>query len=511
MYKNIFLPIILFILLTNPIKSQKFPQFDKKMVLREGDFISKRGFYINKKDKRFPKKLSADFITMVVKENRSNGAGKMITIPVLRLHALTSNPKEPVFLFNGGPGGSNLQNFAMFLLNQHDIVMVGYRGVDGSVRLDSKALAKSLVADSNTFKPDHLSKIGLTWRTEVKRYAAQGIDIDGYNVAEMIDDIEIAKTKLGYNKINLFGYSFGSRIAYLYGMQYPESIYRSTIALVNTPGHFYHHAEEEDRILKMYSDIWKRDSANLKRSEDIVQTIQYVFVNLPAKWRRINLDPAKIRFMMYNYLQSVDGASQIFDAFISAKNNDYSGLACLVMMFDLMPVISSTAYGDLMAKGGSADYDSLKNYVEGTDSKENLLGAPFSKFFAVVSYSNCNVKLIPEKLRAQHTSYVQTLVINGNLDIATPLSTAQDLMHYLPNGKLIVLSDYSHYDVWVKQSDVYEKTVEDYFLLGEADEKNFKHMQANLQKPQMSLQKMGKTFYVLKRIGLLKTIARMVR
>lgn len=418
----------------NPALSQKFPNFDKNRILKDGDIIIKQGIYNNKIDDAYPEKLKADYITMAVQENRNNQKSKIITIPVIKLHSLSDNPKEPVFLLNGGPGGSNFQNFAMWLIDEHDIVMVGYRGMNGSVKLDSKAFTKAMVTDSNTFSEEHFKKIGSVWSKELKRYEKEGIDINNYNIVEVIDDIENARVKLGYNKINFFGYSFGTRLAYLFGLRYPNNINYSVISLINPPGHFYHDPFVEDDVLKEYKKLWENDSSNLKRSENIIETLQNVFSELPVKWKKIYIDPVKVRFMMYNYLQSIHGTAQIFDAFISAENGDYSGLACLVMMYDLMPLMKSKGMGDVIVKGSTADYIEGKDYLSLTDSKENLLGAPFSKLFAIVKYSGCAIRLIPDKYRKLDTSRVNTLLINGNLDIATPLSNAKELINYLPNG-----------------------------------------------------------------------------
>ncbi len=508
MNKYVFMLVLLLPCIVIPALSQKYPKFDKISKLNDGDILIKNGIYKNKFYENYPKKLKADHITMAVKENRNDPDSRIITIPIIKLYSLSDNPKEPVFLLNGGPGGTNINNFAMWLLDEHDIVLVGYRGIDGSVKLDSKELAKAMVTDSNTFSEEHFKKIGSAWNKELKRYTKEGIDINSYNIIEVIDDIENARVKLGYNKINFFGYSFGSRLAYIYGLRYPESINRSVIALINPPGHFYHNPEVEDNVLKMYDELWKNDSSNLEQSDNIIKTIQNVFVKLPVQWKKIHIDPAKVRFMMYNYLQSTHGTAQIFDAFISADNGDYSGLACLVMMYDLLPLMRSKGMGDLVAKGGTADYIEGENYLNITDSKENLLGAPFSKIFAIVKYSDFEIRIIPEEYRKLDTSYINTLMINGNLDIATPLSNARELINYLPNGELVVLSDCSHFDLWLKQPEMYKNLMKEYFLSGQVNVEHFKYIPADLGKQEHRLQKMGKSFYTLKRLGLLKIMAK---
>ena len=88
---------------------------------------------------------TADIGTLSAPENRSNPESRLIEIPVIRLRATGTNPAEPVFLLAGGPGESNIwEQPPVWLLENHDIVMVGYRGVDGSVSLDLPEMTDAL-------------------------------------------------------------------------------------------------------------------------------------------------------------------------------------------------------------------------------------------------------------------------------------------------------------------------------------------------------------------------------
>ncbi|WP_159099175.1 alpha/beta fold hydrolase [Aquimarina spinulae] len=494
--------------------SSKFPKFNSNQILKEGDVLIEKGIHKNREHKKYPKKIKTDYISLAVKENRNNPASRVITIPVKRLHSLSDTPKAPIFLLDGGPGNSNLSNNLvknmLWLLDNHDIVMVGYRGVDGSVTLDSKAFEEALMVDTNAFTESHFEKLGMVWKNELIRFKNEGIDIDGYNVIEVIDDIELVRNILGYNKINLFGFSYGTRLAYLSGLRYPESIHRSIIGGISPPGHFVWNPEITDAILKKYGDLWKENSLNLKRSPDIIKTIQSVFLTLPEKWKKIDLDPGKIRVMMFNIMYKTSGVGKIFDAFVAAENGDYSGLALLVMMYDLLPEMENIVWGDLFAKALSSDYLSGTDYINGMNSKNNLLGAPMSKLFSLVSFSDWKIHMIPEKYRKLDTSYINTLMIAGNFDIATPLENTQKMIKYLPNGKLAIFSDYAHHDYSSLLTNTNSITMlKEFYLTGEVLSEDIIHTPAKIGEPKKSPQKMGKKFYRLKRLGLLKTIVKL--
>src|SRR5436305_14681857 len=78
---------------------------------------------------------AADCGTLVVPENRAKRRSRLIALPVIRIHARSAHPGAPVFRLEGGPGLSNMHfKKASRLAGNHDVVLVGYRGVDGSVR-----------------------------------------------------------------------------------------------------------------------------------------------------------------------------------------------------------------------------------------------------------------------------------------------------------------------------------------------------------------------------------------
>ena len=87
----------------------------------------------------------ADCGTLVVPENRGDPHSRLIALPVTRIHARAAHPAEPIFRLEGGPGLSNMHfaNASRFAGN-HDVVLVGYRGVDGSSVLDCPQVVSAL-------------------------------------------------------------------------------------------------------------------------------------------------------------------------------------------------------------------------------------------------------------------------------------------------------------------------------------------------------------------------------
>jgi hypothetical protein len=83
--------------------------------------------------------------TLVVPEDRADLGSRLIAMPVTVIHARTADLGEPIFRLEGGPGVRNMTfPDASRLAADHDIVLVGYRGVDGSERLDCPEVSSAL-------------------------------------------------------------------------------------------------------------------------------------------------------------------------------------------------------------------------------------------------------------------------------------------------------------------------------------------------------------------------------
>src|SRR4030095_5003360 len=80
---------------------------------------------------------AADCGTLVVPENRHQPGSRLIALPVTRIRAGSAEPGVPIFRLQGGPGITNM-NFARAsrFADKQDVGLVGYRGVDGSSKLD---------------------------------------------------------------------------------------------------------------------------------------------------------------------------------------------------------------------------------------------------------------------------------------------------------------------------------------------------------------------------------------
>jgi hypothetical protein len=108
-------------------------------------------------------------------------------LPVVVLHSRARTPQAPVFIFHGGPGLSNLQlqhSYAWALVN-HDVVLLGYHGMDGSVSLAMPEVNALLKGVPDPLAPAALKELARAFDGAVARPGSEGIHAAEYNLAQV--------------------------------------------------------------------------------------------------------------------------------------------------------------------------------------------------------------------------------------------------------------------------------------------------------------------------------------
>jgi pimeloyl-ACP methyl ester carboxylesterase len=161
-----------------------------------------------------------------VAEDPSNPASRILTVAIIAIrHRTTGLPKEPLFILKGGPGETATDGVEgtvrMFadVLQDHDVVLINQRGTaPGSLRCEPAARAFLVPRD-----PEGCLR-RLTARADLRMYTTE----------HFIADLEAARAALGYDRINVWGGSYGSRAAYVYAKRYPSRV-RSVVLIAPAP------------------------------------------------------------------------------------------------------------------------------------------------------------------------------------------------------------------------------------------------------------------------------------
>jgi len=390
----------------------------------------------------------ADCGTLVVPENRAKADSRLIALPVIRVRATGNNPAEPVFHLTGGPGQNNMKlEPPAWLLANHDVVMVGYRGVNGSSVLDCPEYDRVLRSKSvggDALSAESLAKVAEAMAECAARLQAQGVDLEGYTTPEVVEDMEAARLALNYERVNLLSGSYGTRVAQMYAYLHPDRVYRSVMSAASPPGRIVFEPEILDAQLEYYARLCAQDAGCSARTPDLAETIRRVAHNMPRRWLFLPIDPGLVKVVTFQLLYSRSTAPMAFDAYLAAEQGDPSGLA-LMSLVGLAP--TSVTMGAFFSKAISADYDPSRDYAAEMDPPASILGSPYALAIWSTAWA-WPVRLIPAELRQVHPSEVETLIISGSIDVAAPAELAtEELLPYLSHGQQVILAERSHDDL----------------------------------------------------------------
>lgn len=182
---------------------------------------------------------------LTVPQDRSKDDGETVKIHAAVFKSQSNQPlPDPVVYLEGGPGGHSLDaipfsfedRFAPFL-EQRDFIMFDQRGIGYSepaldcaeiVDLAYETLDQDLSADeSNKLYGEATTKCR-------ERLAGEGIDLAAYTSAANAADLNDLRLALGYDEWNLYGISYGTRLALTEMRDFPEGI-RSVILNSTVP------------------------------------------------------------------------------------------------------------------------------------------------------------------------------------------------------------------------------------------------------------------------------------
>ncbi|MEJ2757086.1 MAG: alpha/beta fold hydrolase, partial [Anaerolineales bacterium] len=171
---------------------------------------------------------------LIVPEDRSNSDSPEIRLAVAVFHRLNSDSSEnPVVYIEGGPGASALEplqyTISKFnpLLQAHDVIFYDQRGVGFSQPSLDCPEHESYVKDTltNQLRPeDTLPNLQQALTQCHQRLVDEGIQLEMYNTLQSAADLRDLRLALDIESWNLYGLSYGTRVALETARQHPEGI-----------------------------------------------------------------------------------------------------------------------------------------------------------------------------------------------------------------------------------------------------------------------------------------------
>jgi pimeloyl-ACP methyl ester carboxylesterase len=367
--------------------------------------------------------------------------------------------------------------------DDHDVVLVGYRGVDGSVRLDCPEVESALKHSTGFLGEKSFRAYGEAFRSCARRLTDDGVDLAGYGLAQQVDDLEAARRALGYERIDLLSESAGTRTAMMYSWRYPNCIHRSVMIGVNPPGNFVWNAKTTDEQIRRYAKFCSMDDTCRERTDDLPATIKWEAAHIADHWFFLPIKQGNVRIAsFYGLMESTSEAAPIsapmtLNARLSAAHGDASGFWLQSLLADFA-FPAQFVWGQMAAAGRVEARAAERYFSPGEHHSDSILGTPGTDFIwgggklAYAWPANTN----ENEYDHVRTSKVNTLLIGGSVDFTTPPQVAtKELLPYLPNGHQIVLAGLGHStSFWTQQPKAGSRLINTFFESGRGDASLYK-------------------------------------
>lgn len=414
--------------------------------------------------------------TFPVFENRRTNSGRKIDLNIVVIPAIhKSHSKLPIFCFDGGPGVAATSGASFYAdsINyyrvEHDVVLIDVRGTGDSNPLDCRQLQfkKGLEQQFTEMYPiqdvkdcyDSLSKFA---------------DLSQYTTTNMAIDVEEIRKWLGYNRISLFGLSFGGRLAQVYMKMFPNSIESCVLWSPTTTSSrmpLYHAQYAEASLNKLFSDC-KRDSLCNLSFPNIREEFRELMEkgkrkSFQYKWKSKNGETKEVTIPWYSFHTKIRslmytpfGLRQI--PFIIHQ----SYLENWLPFISLFP--NESSYDDFIAEGLYLCVTCTEDvpYITKQEADSLSIGT-FMEDYRIQQQknacSNWTTGIVPDNFFEPVTSDIPTLVLSGYFDPITPPSMAELIVKTLPNGYVITIPTMSHTFDGLSNPECFDKMVVDFF------------------------------------------------
>lgn len=393
--------------------------------------------------------------TLVVPEDRSRPAGRAIPLRVVVLRALApGRPPAALAFLTGGPGeaatadAAGLAQDLRALRRERDLLLVDARGTGESnpLRCDLWDGGRDLSA----LFP--LAAVG-----RCRDALAGAADLRHYTSLEMAADLEAVRAWLGYDRLDLFGSSYGTRLAQVYARLYPEHVrtlvLQGVVAFGDRSPLF--HARNAERALDLLARECASDERCGKAFPRFRAEVDEVLSRLDKSPVRVSVEPAAggapdavlltrsavaevIRFSLYRPQMAARLPLRVHQA----HGGDFMRLArtAVTLRAELPKALafglwlSATCAEDVAAIDPAAIPAATAGTFFGDDRVREQLAA----------CAAWPARSLPADFATPLRSEVPTLLLSGERDPVTPPEYAAEVARHLPRGRALTVPSGTH-------------------------------------------------------------------
>jgi len=399
--------------------------------------------------------------TFEVFENRTTGQGRKIALNIVVLPAIARNKEpDPVFFFAGGPGQSaaGLAREALAIVgglnNKRDLVLIDQRGTGKSNGLNCKVPDATSPEMSDPAKREASSRKAIeTCRDELGKKA----DLGQYTTTVAMADIDEIRSALGYQTINLWGGSYGTRAAMEYLRRYENRVRSVVLDGVAPPSLALPESFSRDAtvVLDKMIAACAKESQCAKRNADLKVMLDDLLNQLSRAPRSVNVaDPLTglkrdititrelLLTSVFPALYTPEMVAMLPAALSSAKQGDYVSLLTMGGVFSDFAE-KNLARGMQLSVVCTEDVPRVKR----GQSQSPLQPQPFGLLFVDEFSKACELwpkGVMPADFALPVKSAKPVLILSGGLDPVTPPPYGEVVKQNFSNSLHVIAPNIGH-------------------------------------------------------------------
>ncbi len=381
-------------------------------------------------------------------ENRQEQQGRKIRIAVAVIPAQQRDRRpDPLLVLAGGPGQSARELAGLFhdlfaeVGRTRDILLVDVRGTGASNPLHCSGPAPGL---------DSIESADLTACLE-----ALDADVRWYANETIADDLDEVLTVLGYDRVNVWGGSYGTRAALVFSRRHSQRV-RSVI--LDSPAPFelrfpLHAAADSQRALDRLLEDCEADPdcgdtfpnlraglARLRR--DLTRKPRIVDLPSPLTGRplRLRIDAGFLASAIRGALYLTDGSSLLPLGITAASQNEFGPLAATTSRL-LRSTVGSMAIGSTLSVLCTEDLPFVDTEEASGASRGTFLGDRMVREWRRMCASWPRG---PTPDRSPRLLQMPALIVSGELDPVTPPRWGEEMLRSFANGRHVVVAGAAH-------------------------------------------------------------------
>jgi pimeloyl-ACP methyl ester carboxylesterase len=394
--------------------------------------------------------------TVRVPENRAHPERRQIDLAIVVASA-TGSPRaaDPFMLLAGGPGqaGSQMGPFAtqaFARVREHrDLVLIDTRGTGRSNGLRCAMMRRPEDLGGPSMFPDASVR---QCRDSLQHVA----DLTQYTTAAIADDIEAVREALGVPQLNLYGTSYGTRVALVYLRRHPTGVRTIVLKAVAPPTLIapMNYAEDAQRALGLLERDCLADSAcatlgsptrNLERTLARAAAGE-IRVAAPAAISpardTVTISRDAVAASLVGAMQSAGSRAQLPLLLRQAADGNTTPLAALIVQYRQL-LDQEISSGMFLSVSCGEDGRRIDLARARRDDGRTFLGSARVRMLA----GACAGWSVPPETPGAYDPVRATapvLLVSGVLDPNTPPRHAESALRTLPNGRHVLLDGVAH-------------------------------------------------------------------